>query len=135
MFSNILFVDHAFSLLQAKFTTFLCVLYYLYINMFRYCCSINNTLLYVQGRVTRVETEIKMSLKLTSVVLYCHRVFQNDISYDINKIYRIENKILIWNDLIVFVFKWIVLVYGYCPPYSIHGKILFRLQGELTRCR
>ena len=50
--------------------------------MFRYCCSINNTLLYVQGRVTRVETEIKMSLKLTSIVLYFRRIFQNDISYN-----------------------------------------------------
>ena len=82
MFSNILFVDHAFSLLQAKFTTFLCVLYYLYINMFRYCCSINNALLYVQGRVTRVETEIKMSLKMTSRVLNLHRILNIDITYN-----------------------------------------------------
>lgn len=100
MFSNILFVDHAFSLLQAEFTTFLCVLYYLYINMFRYCCSINNTLLYVQGRVTRVETEIKMSLKLTYVLLYLYRI-SNTKSLTI---FRIANKILISNDQKEFLF-------------------------------
>ena len=59
MFSNISFVDHAFSLQQTKFTTFLCVLYYLYINMLEYCCSINSTLLYVQDRVTRIGNKNK----------------------------------------------------------------------------